>query len=130
GAQALRQPQHVDGAVDTGLRRLHRIVLIMDRGSWAGQVIDLVGFNIERKGDVVPDDFKTAVVEQALEVTTRSGEIIVNANDVRPLLEQALAKREPRNPAPPVTSTCVSRCNFESPQGKTYPKIRGRRPQR
>jgi hypothetical protein len=92
GAEAFRQPQHVDGAVYAGLGRLHRIVLIMDRGGWAGQVIDLVGFNIERKGNVVPDDFKITVIEQALEVTTRASEIIVNANDVRPMLEQTLAE--------------------------------------
>jgi hypothetical protein len=75
-----------------GFGGLHRIMLIMDRGGWAGQVIDLVGFDIERKGDVVPNDFKTMVIEHTLDVATRAREIIIHAEDIRALLEQTLAK--------------------------------------
>ena len=91
GAQALRQSQHVDGAVYAGLGRLHRVVLVVDRGGRAGQVkssqvVDLVGFEIERKRHVMPDDFKTMIIEHALDVTTCSGEIIVDADEISALL--------------------------------------------
>jgi hypothetical protein len=75
-----------------GLSRLHRIMLIMDGRGGAGQVVNLVGLDIERKGDIVPDHFKTMVIEHVLNVTTCSGEIIINANDVRALLEQTLGQ--------------------------------------
>jgi len=92
GAQALRQSQHVDGAVHTGLGGLHRIMLIMDGGCGAGQVVDLIGLKIERKRYIVPDDFKTMMIEHALDVTPRSGEIIIDANDIGALLEQTFAE--------------------------------------
>jgi hypothetical protein len=56
--------------VHAGFGRLHRIVLVMDGGGGTGQILDLVGFDVERKGDIVPDDFKTMVIEHALDVTT------------------------------------------------------------
>src|SRR5262245_56244249 len=92
GAQALRQSQHVDGAVHTGLGRLHRIVLIMNGGGGAGQVVDLIGLEIERKRHIVPDNLKAMMIEHALDVTTCPGEIIIDADDIGALLEQTLAE--------------------------------------
>jgi hypothetical protein len=40
----------------------------------------------------VPDDFKTMMIEHALDVTPRSGEIIIDADDIGALLEQTLAE--------------------------------------
>ena len=68
---ALGEAEHVDGAVHAGLGRLHRIVLVVDGGGGAGQVVDLVGLKVERKRHVMPDDFKTMMIEHALDVTTR-----------------------------------------------------------
>ena len=65
GAQPFGQPQHVDGAVHAGLGRLHRIVLIMDRRGGAGQIVDLIDLDIERKCHVVADQFEAMVVEHA-----------------------------------------------------------------
>lgn len=92
GAQALRQSQHVDGAVHAGFGRLHRIMLIMDGGGGAGQIVDLIGLKIKRKRYIVPDDFKTMMIEHALDVTTRPGEIIIDADDIGALLEQTFAE--------------------------------------
>ncbi len=49
----LGQAQHVDGADHARLGRLDRIKLIVHRRGRAGEVIDLVDFNIERKCNVV-----------------------------------------------------------------------------
>jgi hypothetical protein len=51
------------------------------------------------------------VIEHALDVTTGAGEIIIDADDISALLEYS-QRWESRNPAPPVTSTRVSRCNI------------------
>jgi len=64
----------------------------MDGGCGAGQVVDLIGLKIERKRYIVPDDFKTMMTEHALDVTPRSGEIIIDANDIGALLEQTFAE--------------------------------------
>ena len=92
GAQALSQSQHVNGTVHAGLGRLHRIMLIMDRGGRTSQVVDLIGLKIERKRYIVPDNFKTMMIEHALDVTTGPGEIIVDADDISAPFEQALAQ--------------------------------------
>ena len=55
---ALGQTQHVDRAVDASLGRLHRIVLIVDRRGWAGEIVYLIHFDKQREGDVMADEFK------------------------------------------------------------------------
>ena len=56
--QPLGQPQHVDRADDAGLGRLHGIELIMDRRGRTGEIVDLVDLDIERKRDVVAQQFE------------------------------------------------------------------------
>jgi len=46
--EALGQPEHVDRAVHAGLRRLHRVELVMD-GERARQVVDPVHLDVERQ---------------------------------------------------------------------------------
>jgi hypothetical protein len=92
GAQAFGQAQHIDGAMNAGLGGLDWIVLVVDGGGGTGQIIDLIGFDIERKSHIVPDHLETVMIEHALDVAPCAGEIIVDANDVGTLLEQALAK--------------------------------------
>jgi hypothetical protein len=46
GSEALGQAQHVDRTVNIDLRGLDRIVLVMDRGRWTSQVVNLIGLNI------------------------------------------------------------------------------------
>jgi len=42
GPHAFSQAQHIDGAMHTGFGGLHRVVLVMDGRSRAGQVVNLV----------------------------------------------------------------------------------------
>ena len=44
GADAFREAQHVEGTLGRRLDRLHRVVLVVRRGCWARQVVDLVHF--------------------------------------------------------------------------------------
>jgi hypothetical protein len=78
GAEALGEPEHVDRAVHAGLRGLHRIVLIMVRGGGAGEIVDFVDFDVERKRHVVTYEFEPLVVEQRQDIVARAGEKIVD----------------------------------------------------
>lgn len=47
GTRALRQPEHVECALGAGLDGLDGVVLVVGRGRWASQVVDLVYFELE-----------------------------------------------------------------------------------
>ena len=64
----------------------------MDRRGWARQIVNLVDFHIERECDIVPKHFKMLVTEQMFNVASCTGEEVVDANDDRSALQQALAK--------------------------------------
>ena len=65
---ALGEAQHIDRAVDAGLRRLNRVELIMDRTGWAGHVVDLIDFDEEWKGHIVTKKFERLRIEQVRDV--------------------------------------------------------------
>ena len=66
--QPLGQPEHVDRAVHAGLGRLHRIELVVDRRGRAGEVVDLVDLDVERKGHVVAHQLEARIAEQVRDV--------------------------------------------------------------
>src|SRR5262249_47549483 len=92
GPQAFGQPQHVDGAVHARLRRLHGIVLVVNGRGRAGEVVDLVDLDIERKRHVVTHELEVVVIEQMLDIALRAGEEIIDANDVGAIREQTIAE--------------------------------------
>ena len=59
--QSLRQPEHVDGAEDACLGGLDRILLVVDGGSRASEIEDLVDLDKKRVGDVVAQKLKLLV---------------------------------------------------------------------
>src|SRR5262249_17480069 len=67
-------------------------MLIVDGRRWACQVIDLVYFHIERERNVMPDHFEVLMVEQVLDIATRTGEEVIDADDDRSIGKQAFAK--------------------------------------
>ena len=103
--EPLGQPQHVDRAVDRGLGRLDRIVLIMDRRRGAGEIVDFVDLDIERQGHVVAHELELRMAGEMRDIVLGAGEQIVDAQHVVPAAEQGSHRCEPRKPAPPVTRT-------------------------
>ena len=89
---ALGQAQHVDRAVHAGLGRLHRVVLVVDGARRAGQVVDLVHFDVEREGHVVADELEVGVVQQVDDVVLGAGEEVIDAEHVVAVLQQPLAQ--------------------------------------
>src|SRR5262249_3642865 len=90
--QTLGESQHVDRAMDAGLRRLYWIVLVVNGRSRAGEVVDLIDLDIERKGHVVPNKLEPMMVEQMINVALRASEEIVDAYDVPTISEQSLTE--------------------------------------
>ena len=91
-SQALRQPQHVNRTMNTGLGGLNRIMLVMNRRSRAGKVIDLVNLYVERKSDIVSHHFEIGIVHQMRDIAFSAGEEVINTQNVMPFGEQTLTE--------------------------------------
>jgi hypothetical protein len=74
------------------LRRLYRIVLIVDWRGGAGEIVDFVDFNVQREGDIVPDEFEARMIVQVLDIALAAGEEVVGAQDLMALLQQTVAQ--------------------------------------
>lgn len=88
GADAFRQPQHVDRAHRVGLDGLHRIVHIMGWRCRTGQVIDLVHLDEQRIDNVVMNELEVLVAQPMLDVAFATGEKIVCHDDFMALHHQ------------------------------------------
>src|SRR3989344_4230558 len=95
---ALGEPEHVDRAVHAGLGRLHRIELVVDRRSRAGQVVDLVHLDVERERHVVAQQLKMRITDEMGDVVLGAGEEIVHAQHVVPVGDQPLAEVRAQEP--------------------------------
>ena len=89
---ALGQPQHIYRAMHRRLGRLHGIMLIMDGRGRTSQIIDLINFDIEWKSHIVADQLETWIAEKMGDIFPTSGEVIIGADDVIPLLQQPFTK--------------------------------------
>ena len=78
--------------MDACLCRLHRIVLVVDGRGRAGQVVDLIDFDVERERHIVTNQLETMVIEQVIDVAPHSGKEVVDTNDVATVREQALTE--------------------------------------
>ena len=58
-----------------------------DRRGRTRQVIDLVGFHIQRNRHVVPQHFEVGIVEKMFDILLRTAEKIVDAENVTSLRE-------------------------------------------
>ena len=64
----------------------------MDRRSRACEVVDAVDFDVQRKRHVVPHQLEIRLAQQMRHVLARAGVEVVDAQDVLPVLDEALAK--------------------------------------
>jgi hypothetical protein len=87
----LREAEAVDRPHDRRLRRLDGIELVVRRRGGTGEVVDLVHLILERVDDVVPHKFEGGWPAGA-RCWFPPGEKIVEADDLVPVLEQAIAE--------------------------------------
>ena len=92
GAQPLGEPEHVDGAVHARLGGLHGIMLVVNGRCRAGEIVDLVDLDIERESNVVTYQLEPLSADEMGDVALGAGEEIIDADDVRAPLQQALAQ--------------------------------------
>ena len=84
--------QHVDRADHRRLGGFDRVVLVVDRRSGAGEVVDLLDLGHVGIDDVVADDLEIGVRQQVSDVAFVTGEIVVDADDVVTFREQPFAQ--------------------------------------
>jgi hypothetical protein len=92
GFESFGKPQHVDGAMNVHLGGLNGVVLIVDRRSRTGQVIDLIDLYVEREGNVVANEFKIRIPYQRSDILLGPRIEIVDTENVVPILEETLAE--------------------------------------
>ena len=92
GIEPLRQTEHIDRAVNTGLHGLDGVFLIMDGACRTGEVVNFVTFDVQGKGHIVADELKTGIVQKAVNIALGTGEEIVNADDFIALRKQCFAQ--------------------------------------
>ncbi len=90
--QAFGQTQHIDGAVDAGLGRLHRVPLIVHGRGRACEVVDLIDLDIQRKSHIVPNQLKAGVPHQMKNIGLAAGKKIVHTQHLAALCQQALTQ--------------------------------------
>jgi hypothetical protein len=100
GAQPLGEAEHVDGTVHTGLRRLHRIVLVVNGRGRASKIVDLVDLDIERERHVVAHQLEALTIEEMGDVALGASEEVVDADDIAAALQQALAQMRAEKSGP------------------------------
>jgi hypothetical protein len=71
---------------------LNGVVLIVDRRSRTGQVIDLIDLYVEREGNVVANEFKIRIPYQRSDILLGPRIEIVDTENVVPILEETLAE--------------------------------------
>ena len=88
----LGKPEAVDGPDHGGLHGLDGIVLVVRRGSGAGEVVDAIDLELERVDHVVTDEFEVGIADEMLNVGLASSEEVVEADDFMSLLDEAIAE--------------------------------------
>ena len=56
-------------------------MLVVDWASWAGQVVDLVNFNVKWQSHIMSDKLKLRMVQKVFNITFAACEKVIDAND-------------------------------------------------
>jgi hypothetical protein len=82
GFDSLCQSEHVNSSEDTGLDRLHRIKLIVNRRCRTGKIVYLIHFKKDRVDQVMADDFEALIPHEVKDISFLTRVIIVQTDDV------------------------------------------------
>ncbi len=89
---AFSDAEHIDRAKHAGLDRLDRVVLVVPRSGWAGQIINFVDFEVDWQRDIVAEQLEIGATEQMGDVGFLTGEEIVQTNDIVSIVDESFAK--------------------------------------
>jgi hypothetical protein len=90
--QPLRETQHIDGTVNRRLRRLYGIELIVDGRSGTGQIVNLVGFHVQRETHVMTDHFEVRISEKMSNIPPSSRIEVIHTDDFVTSFQELLTK--------------------------------------
>jgi hypothetical protein len=87
-ANPFGESEHIDGAHHAGLDGFDRIVLVVDRRSWAGKVKNAIDFEQNRLNSVVPDKLEAGITYEMRDVGALAAEEIIEADNLVALTQQ------------------------------------------
>ena len=91
GIHPLGKTQAVDGSHNRGLGGLDRIELVMNRRGGAGEIVDLVHFQLKGIHDIVPHQLEVRIVHQMGDVDLSPRKEVVHADNLVAFMEEAFA---------------------------------------
>ena len=89
---ALCQTEHIDRAHHAGFDGFHGIILIMNGRSRTREIVNLVNFEKNRFGYIVPNQFKKMIVHQMQNIFLSAREKIVETNNFVAFIQKSFAK--------------------------------------
>jgi len=78
--------------VHTGLGGCHRVVLVMDRRCWTGQVVDFIDLYIKRERDIVAHQLEMRVFKQIDDVVLAASKEVIDTDNIVAFVKQSLAE--------------------------------------
>jgi len=79
----------------TRLGGLHGVMLVMNWARWAGKVVDLIHFHIEREGDIVSHQFEVGSPQKVGNISLTARKKVVHAEHFVTGLNQPIAEVRP-----------------------------------
>jgi len=77
--------------VYAGLGGLYGVVLVVDGGGWAGEIVNLINLDIEREGHVMALHFEARIIHQMTDIFFAAGEKIIDADHLASFFQQFFA---------------------------------------
>src|SRR5262249_16350127 len=89
------------------------------------QIVDLIRLDIERKRHVVTDEIEAVVIDHSIDVAARTSEIVIDADDIGAVLEQALAKMRAKKSGAPSHNHAGFEMHIQQPLERDQVPITG-----
>ena len=86
------KPQHIDRAVNTRLKRFHRIMLIVERAGRARQIVNFVNLQKDWHGHIMADKFKIGIAQQMRDIVFLPAKQIIHTDHIGPSCQKRLAQ--------------------------------------
>jgi hypothetical protein len=90
--QPFGKAKHIDGPMNARFRRLYRVMLVVNRGRRAGEIVNFIDLEIKREGDVMSKQLEAWVTDEMLDIALASREEVVEADDFMPVGEKPVAE--------------------------------------
>jgi hypothetical protein len=85
---SLCQAEYVDGAHDARLDGFNRVILVVNRRGGTGEVVNLINFEKNGKGDVVSHELEVTLFKEMRDIPLPAREIIIEADDIMPFVHE------------------------------------------